>query len=74
MPKPTRNVNSIESSTGVEKASTIVEEVRVLLIPTEEGTSKVTKSANAEPVVIIVQEPLLAMTEPSAPPPPENVP
>ena len=54
----------------MEELSDTTKKVRVLPIPTGEGTSKV---VGAEPVVIVLQELPPAMPEPSVPPPPKNV-
>ena len=58
----------------MEEASTTMEEVQVLLVPTIEGTSKASEAASEELVIIIMQEPPPAITEPSTLPPPKNVP
>ena len=67
MPEPTRNIESTEPST-------LVAEVRVLLIPSGEGTSKAAEAPSAEPIIIILHDLTPVVPEPSVPSPPENVP
>ena len=61
MLKPTCN-------TEFDEPSTTTIEVRVLPIPLWEGTFKAMKMPSIEHAIIILQDPLLTMPEPSVPP------
>ena len=51
----------------------MTEEVRVLPIPTGEGTSKAAEVVSVEPIVVILQEFSPVMFEAAVPPSHENV-
>ena len=65
--EPTHSMMSVEPSSARGEA-------RVFLVPTGEGTSEGVTTASVEPIVIILQEFLTIVTEPSGPPPSYNVP
>ena len=73
MSKSTQNTEPVEPSTIVEEVSASVKEVQVLPVPTSEGTSKAVVTMGAEPIVIILQELLSAVPEPSIPSSLKNV-
>ena len=70
----TQNIELAKPSTIVEEVSASTKEVRVLLVPTGEKTSKADEAVGVEPVVVIFQELPLAMPESFVPLPFENVP
>ena len=47
-PEPTYNAEFVEPSTTVEEVRTMMEEVRVLAVPTRQGTSKAVKAVSAK--------------------------
>ena len=74
MPKQTPTIEATEPSTTIVEVSATIEEVRVLSIPTGEGTSKAANAICMELVVVILQEFPPDVPEATVPPSHKNVP